>query len=111
MALFHFFLPPIASLVYAIKTEYWTPFILATVVGLFTTLISTIVSAAAGSDPSASFIIGFIISSTLGFIPAGISFFMYQSRAMNIRARNNIIMPEQADRMLAEFVGMNGNST
>lgn len=62
MALFHFFLPPIASLVYAIKTEYWTPFVLATVVGLFTTLISTIVSAAAGSDPSASFIIGFIIS-------------------------------------------------
>ena len=111
MALFHIFLPPIASLVYAIKTEYWTPFVLATVVGLFTTLISTIVSAAAGSDPSASFIIGFIISSTLGFIPAGISFFMYQSRAMNIRARNNIIMPEQADRMLAEFVGMNGNST
>jgi hypothetical protein len=32
---------------------------------------------------------------------------MYQSRAMNIRARNNIIMPEQADRMLAEIVGMN----
>jgi hypothetical protein len=110
MALFHFFFPPIASLVYAIKTEYWTPFILATFVGLFTTLISAIVSAAAaGADQSASFIIGFMISSTLGLIPMGISFFMYQSRAMNVRARNNIIMPEQADRMLAEVVGMNGN--
>jgi len=105
MALFHFFLPPIASLVYAIKTEYWTPFILATVVGLFTTLTSMIIEAAA--DSPASYLIGFIIYLILVFIPAGISFFMYQSRAMKIRARNNIIMPEQADRMLAEIVGMN----
>ena len=40
MMLFHYLNPPIASLVYGIKIKYWTPFALATLAALFTTLIS-----------------------------------------------------------------------
>jgi hypothetical protein len=104
MALFHILFPPLASLVYAIKTQYWTPFIIATIAGICTTFISIIVSAGAtvAGDSSSAFLASFILSSTLGLIPLSISFFMFQSRSMAIRTRNNIQIPEQADKLLFE---------
>lgn len=112
MAVFHFFLPPIASFVYAVKTQYWWPFILATVVGLGTTLISAIVAfvVTSSADPSAAALVSFLISSTLGLIPMAISFFMYRSRAMRVRSRNDIQQPEQADQLLAETLAMQSPS-
>jgi hypothetical protein len=110
MLLFHFLNPPIASLVYGIKIKDWTPFALATLAALFTTLISyKAFNYDSSADAKISFIVGFMVSSLLNLIPMGVSFWMYKSRIMCIRARNNIVLPRQADFLLAEAIRMHGN--
>jgi hypothetical protein len=107
MALFHFLLPPVASLTYAIKTQYWTPFALSTVVGVFVSFFSFgLAMGAAEGDPGSAFWISFFVSSFLGLIPVSISFFLFRTRIMTIRARNNIYSVEDADRLLFEKCGI-----
>lgn len=100
MALFHILFPPVASIVYSIKARYFKPLIIATVVGLFTSTISSLV-VASPEPPLAS---KFIVAIGLGFIPPLISFLLLEARVKILRDRHGIRIPEQADRLLEKLI-------
>ena len=83
--LFHFFGGPFASVFYGAKTGYWVP-----------TLVGTGVAVVA--VPVAAIDFGF----TFAVAPAATSCLMMCSKSSEKRRQLGILMPEQADAMMAE---------
>ena len=80
---FHALCPPIASLVYCAKTNYWMPAIAATASFCVTLPLD---------------MAGLLVTST--FVPPIVSAGMITSRVKRSRRDLGIVMPEEADAML-----------
>ena len=83
--LFHFLLAPVASVYYGSKTGYWTPTLAATGIA-FVAVPLAVVDAGI----------------TLAFAPPITSCLMMCNKSSEKRRKLGILMPEQADAMMAE---------
>ncbi len=83
--LFHFLLAPVASIYYGSKTGYWTPTLAATGIAVV-------------AVPLAVVDLGF----TFAVAPPVTSCLMMCNRSSEKRRKLGILMPEQADAMMAE---------
>jgi uncharacterized membrane protein len=94
MGLLHFLFGFFASLGYAIALGYWKPFWVASLVAIASTLATLIIGGFLGLlatqlYPSTSLlaIIVFVVSVPFGLIPPLVSFLMFRSRVLALRAR------------------------
>lgn len=94
MGVLHFFFGFFASLGYAIALKYWKPFWIATLVAIASGIIAVIlglivgiiVGGSGGSRDTAG-VVGFFIGVPLGLIPPLVSFLMFRTRVLSLRAR------------------------
>ena len=94
MGLLHFLFGFFASLGYAIALGYWKPFWVASLVAIASTLATLIIGGFLGlvatqfypSTDLFAFIV-FLVSVPFGLIPPLVSFLMFRSRVLALRAR------------------------
>ncbi len=93
MALLHFFFAPFASLGYAIALEYWKPFWVATLVAFASVIAAVVITGVLtvllGSSLSADGAtgLGLVVGTPFGYIAPLVSFLMFRSRVLALRAR------------------------
>ena len=83
--LFHFLLAPVASVYYGSKTGYWTPTLAATGIAVVAVPLAVVDAGI-----------------TLAFAPPITSCLMMCNKSSEKRRQLGILMPEQADAMMAE---------
>lgn len=101
MLIFHLFAGFFASLYYSVRTGYWKPFGVATLVALPVIVFNVAILSAAGSSGSGAAI---VIVWALNLAPPLVSFFMFSSKSAQMRVRHKVVDPVEADVRIYEVI-------